>query len=104
MIVRVWRGQSAMKDADAYFRHLTDGVFPSLKGIPGHRGAEVLRWETISGVEFLVMTYWESLSAIREFAGPDAETAVVSTEARALLSEFDSVVRHYELAHDSTHR
>jgi heme-degrading monooxygenase HmoA len=104
MIVRVWRGQTAMKDSEAYFRHVKEKVFPSLKGIPGHRGAEVLRREATSGAEFLVMTYWESLAAIREFAGPDAETAVVSPEAKALLSEFDSFVRHYELVHDSAHR
>jgi heme-degrading monooxygenase HmoA len=101
MIVRVWRGHTLAENAEAYFRHVTGSVFPSLVGIHGYRGAEVLRRKTASGVEFVVMTYWESLGAIQEFAGPDAEAAVVSPEAKALLDDFDTFVRHYELALDS---
>ena len=101
MIVRVWRGQTPVASADAYERHVTQAVFPGLRGIPGYHGAKVLRRETSDGVEFIVMTYWESLEAIREFAGPRPETAVVTPEARALLSNFEAFARHYTLAHDS---
>ena len=101
MIVRIWRGQSTIEHADAYFRHVTEKVFPSLAGIPGHRGAYLLRRETAGQIEFLALTLWESMQAIQEFAGEDVETAVVEPEARAVLAEFDSFVRHYDLVHDS---
>jgi hypothetical protein len=50
-------------------------------------------------VEFIAVTLWESLAAIREFAGAEIERAVVEPEARAVLSSFDGFVRHFELAH-----
>jgi len=94
MIARLWRGRaSTPKDADAYQRHVTSRVLPELKGIPGYRSAQVLR----RGEEFLVITFWESMDAIRRFAGEDPERAVVEPEARAVLAEFDDVVRHYEV-------
>jgi heme-degrading monooxygenase HmoA len=85
------------EDADAYARHLGETVFPQLTSLPGHRGAQLLRRESDGGFEFLVLTAWESMKAVRGFAGDDPERAVVEPEARAVLSDFDESVRHYEL-------
>ena len=74
MIARLWRGRAA-------------------GAISGYRGARVLR----SGLEFLVITEWDSMDAVRRFAGDDPQVAVVEPEARAVLSEFDEAVRHYEV-------
>ena len=94
MIARLWRGRARTPDdADAYQRHVTTRVLPELEAIDGHRGAQVLRRQE----EFLVITFWESMDAIRRFAGEDPERAVVEPEARAVLAEFDDVVRHYEV-------
>ena len=57
----------------------------------------VLRREEHGRVEFLVMTFWDSMAAIRGFAGADPERAVVEPEARAVLAEYDNFVRHYEV-------
>src|SRR5262245_11389303 len=101
MIARLWRGAASTRaDADAYQRHVTKTVFPALAAIRGHRGARVLRREDAGRTEFLVMTFWDSMDAIRKFAGDRPERAVVEPEARAVLSEFDDFVRHYEVAHD----
>src|SRR5690349_7206418 len=98
MIARIWRGiASGTRNADAYERHVTKTVLPSLSSIPGHRGARVLRRPDGARVEFLVVTFWDSIDAIRRFAGERAETAVVEPEARAVLAEFDDFVRHYEI-------
>jgi heme-degrading monooxygenase HmoA len=96
MIVRLWRGEATAENADAYVRHLTGTVFPSLRGLPGHRGAHLLRRKTAAGVEFLAVTEWDSAEAIEAFAGKDIETAIVEPEARAILSSFDTFARHYE--------
>ena len=98
MIARVWRGVAHTSvNADAYLRHLSTNVLPSLTVIPGHRGARVLRREEDGRTEFLVMTYWDSIDAIRAFAGERYEHAVVEPEARAVLAEYDELVRHYEV-------
>jgi heme-degrading monooxygenase HmoA len=91
MIARLWRGVA--KDAEAYLRHLDGNVVPELKKIAGYRGYRVLRREQ----EILVMTLWESMAAVRAFAGADPDKAVVEPEARAVLAEFDDFVRHYEV-------
>jgi len=94
MIARLWRGSAAdAAKADAYQRHVKTRVLPELRRIPGHRGAQVLRRET----EFLVITFWDSMEAIRRFAGDDPERAVVEPEAQAVLSDYDDFVRHYEV-------
>jgi hypothetical protein len=49
-------------------------------------------------VEVLVITFWQSVDAIRGFAGDDLEGAVVAEAAAALLTQFDRRVRHYEVA------
>lgn len=98
-IVRIWRGRATPANAAAYARHVTERVFPSLSGIRGHRGAYLLRRETEGRVEFLAVTLWESMQAVREFAGEQPDTAVVEPEARAVLAEYDDFARHFELIH-----
>ena len=94
MIARVWRGVAqGRQQAEAYLRHFDTNVRPELQRIAGYREARVLRRER----ELLVITYWESMQAIRKFAGADPERAVVEPEARAVLAEFDDFVRHYEV-------
>ncbi|SRR5258706_6484670 len=98
MIARTWRGvEESNEKARAYLRHLEDKVLPALQKIPGHRGVRVLRREDSGRVEVLVMTFWDSMDAVRRFAGADPERAVVEPEARAVLADFDDFVRHYEV-------
>jgi heme-degrading monooxygenase HmoA len=48
-------------------------------------------------VEFLVLTRWQSMEAVRAFAGPAVDKAVVEPGAIAALDNFDDTVGHYEL-------
>jgi heme-degrading monooxygenase HmoA len=97
MIVRAWRGYAVADKAPAYAHHLEHSVFPKLREIAGHRGAYLLRREADGRVEFLVLTLWDSMQAIRQFAGNAPEQAVVEPEARAVLAAFDPTVSHYEV-------
>ena len=103
MIARMWRGQAKAANADSYERFVTTKVFAALPAIAGHRGAYLLKrpvaTEEGNEVEFIAVTLWESLAAIRDFAGEAIDRAVVEPEARAILSSFDDFVRHFELAH-----
>ena len=98
MIARLWRGRATGANAAAYVRHFTQSVAPELKALQGHRGAWLLRRETAGETEFLARTLWESIEAIRAFAGDEVETAIVEPEARAVLSGFDVRACHYEVA------
>jgi hypothetical protein len=73
---------------------------PHLAALAGHRGAYLLRRESEGQVEFLAVTLWDSLDAVTAFAGPNPEVAVVGPDARAVLTEFDDLARHYEVAYD----
>lgn len=97
MIVRIWHGWTEVDDEEAYARHATDRVFPSLTSIRGYRGALLLRRRHGSEVEFIVQTMWDSLDAVRGFAGDVVDRAVVEHAAEKVLSRFDKIVRHYEI-------
>jgi heme-degrading monooxygenase HmoA len=97
MIARWWRGSAGKDEADEYLEHLRQAVLPELARIDGYRGAQVLRRDLGDGVEFAVLTLWESMESVRQFAGADAATAVVAPAARRLLRDFDSTVTHYEI-------
>ena len=97
MIIREWRGRASLDKADAYPEFFRDNVLPQLQRLPGFLGVHFTRRQFADGVEFLVLTRWQSMDAIREFAGPDPETAVVEPGAKVLLLHFDTRAQHYEV-------
>ncbi len=96
MITRLWRGWTAADKADAYERFLLDDLFPSMRGIPGFAGANLLRRREGSEVGFVTLTRFDSLDAVRAFAGDDYEVPVLEPQALALLSHYDERASHYE--------
>jgi len=97
MISRQWRGLAKPEHAEAYVEHLQTETFPAIRRITGFLSASILRRRTDQGVEFLIVTRWSSIEAIREFAGAEAETAVVPPKVQAMMVEYDQMVRHYEV-------
>jgi len=100
-IVRMWRGHSATANSEQYSQHATRKVFPKLRDISGYRGAYLLRRNARGETEFVVLTLWDSMDAVRKFAGAEPEKAVVEPEARSALTDFDESVLHYEIVHGS---
>jgi heme-degrading monooxygenase HmoA len=100
MIVRTWRGRAALSEPDAYPTHFHDNVLPALRKVTGFRGAALLREDGADVIEFLVLTRWDSMNAVRAFAGTDPGHAVVEPEAVAALISFDRRVRHYEVVEE----
>jgi heme-degrading monooxygenase HmoA len=97
MIARMWRGIATPETAHEYLEHLRQSIFPELAEIAGYQGASVLRRDSEAGVEFTVQTLWESMDAIRQFAGDQVETAVVAPAAQPLFRSYDHTVTHYEV-------
>ena len=99
MICRIWHGWTSSGNADAYEHLLRTEIFQGIaaRGIPGFHGIELLRRLAGDSVEFVTLMWFESLEAVRAFAGDDYEAAVVPPAARALLQRFDARSAHYDV-------
>ena len=97
MIARHWRGLAKADRADAYVEHLRDETFPAIRKLRGFNSASILKRDVTGGVEFLIVTTWDSLDAIRAFAGANIDTAVVPEKAQQMMVDYDRVVRHFEV-------
>lgn len=97
MISRNWRGVARAEEADRYVRHLQSETFPQLERIAGFVSASILRRPTAQAVEFLVVTTWTSMDAIRRFAGEPVDAAVVPPAVQAMMVDYDTKVSHYEI-------
>jgi heme-degrading monooxygenase HmoA len=95
VIVRVWKGRGSNAGIERYCReHFEPVVLPELRGLEGFLGAEVL----VRDGELVVATRWESLDAVRAFAGEGLERAVVEPVVAELLDSYDETVVHYTVA------
>jgi hypothetical protein len=98
MIARIWHGWTSRENAAAYEELLKSEILPGIaaRGIAGYRGAHLLRRDVPEEVEFVTVLWFDTLAAVREFAGPDFGHSVVPEKARRLLSRFDDRSQHYE--------
>ena len=99
MISRVWHGWTSHANAAAYEALLKDEVLPGIQNrrISGYRGIQLFRRTLRDEVEFVTVMWFDSIDAIRAFAGEDYEVAVVPPKARQLLKHFDARSQHYEV-------
>lgn len=99
MIARHWKGIARRERAEDYVRYLQEATFPKLSDMDGFLYAAILKKETNRGIEFLVISHWQSIEAIRQFSG-DAQVAVVPPEIQAMMLEYDREVELYEIAQE----
>ena len=97
MIARVWRGWTKAEHADAYEKLLREVVYPELRTINGYLGGYILRHDSEDESEFVTINLFESLDAVKAFAGPDYDVPVFEPEARRLLSKVEPIARHYDV-------
>ena len=95
MIARLWHGWTTRANAPVYETLLREEVLPGIHRVAGFHGAYLLRRQAGEEVEFVTLTLFDSLEAVRAFAGEDYELAVVPPEARRVLSRFDQRSVHY---------
>ena len=99
MISRIWHGWTSKENANAYDVLLRNEIFPGIlaRNIIGLRRIELFRAPDGEDVEFITVMWFETMAAIKAFAGEDYETAVVPDTARALLKRFEPKSRHYNV-------
>jgi len=99
MIARIWHGWTAPADAEKYEALLKDELFVGIRNqrIPGLKNVRLLRREIGGEVEFATIMLFDSIDAIRRFAGPNYESPYIPERARAVLLRFDERAQHYEI-------
>jgi antibiotic biosynthesis monooxygenase (ABM) superfamily enzyme len=99
MIARIWHGWTKPADANTYENLLHDEIFPSIaaRNIEGYRGAELFVREDGDEVEFVTLLRFESMDAVKEFAGPEASRPVIFPQAEELITRMEPA-RHYRVA------
>jgi antibiotic biosynthesis monooxygenase (ABM) superfamily enzyme len=99
VISRVWHGWTTPANADAYEALLKSKIFTGIRDrqIAGYRGIQLFRRNLGDEVEFVTVMWFDTIEAVKIFAGADYEVAVVPPKARALLSRFDARSQHYEV-------
>jgi heme-degrading monooxygenase HmoA len=97
MISRHWIGIVKKDRVSDYTEHLEKITFPELKRISGFSDSYFLTRETQEGIEFLVVTEWDSIEAIKKFAGQEYDRAVVPKAAQNMIISFETKVKHYKI-------
>lgn len=99
MISRIWHGYTTPENADVYEELLKSEIFVGIqeRDIPGFHGIHLFRRSVGDEVEFITLMWFESIEAVRRFAGEDYEVAVVPPKARQVLKRFDDRSQHYDV-------
>jgi heme-degrading monooxygenase HmoA len=97
MIARVWHGTTTPENADSYESMLKPELLPGISRVAGFKGSYFLRRNVGDEVEFITILLWESLDALKAFAGPDYEVSIIPEERRRYLKRHDERAAHYEV-------
>jgi hypothetical protein len=97
MIARIWRGATSAEEAETYVAYLEETGLREYRETPGNAGAWVL-WRIVGErAEFVTLSFWADMDAVRGFAGEDAERAVFYPEDDRFLVERERTTEHYEV-------
>jgi heme-degrading monooxygenase HmoA len=98
MIARIWTGAVRQADAEEYADYIRRTGFSAYADTPGNHGAWLLRRDEGGRSEFITLSLWASVDAIRAFAGDDIDAAVLYPEDERYLIDGKSTVTHYQVA------
>ncbi len=97
MIARIWHGRTSAEDYEAYTTFLKERAIPDYRRTEGFIRLIFLRALRDGEAHFTLITFWESLAAIKQFAGNEYEKAKYYPEDEGYLLEFEDRVTHYEV-------
>jgi heme-degrading monooxygenase HmoA len=98
MVVRMWHGRVPTEKAARYRDFLNARAIPDYRSVPGNISVHILERPEGPVTHFITLTFWESMTAIRGFAGDDVDVAKYYPEDREFLLEYEPAVVHYEVA------
>lgn len=97
MIARVWHGEVPAERADSYHEYLLGTGVADLRATPGNKGVYVMRRQKGENARFTMISLWDSIEAIRVFAGDDEEVARYYPEDADYLIDLAPRVSHYDV-------
>ena len=97
MIARIWHGRTSAKDYEPYTSFMKERAIPDYQQTDGFVKLSFLRRLEQEVAHFTLITYWENLEVIRNFAGHDYEKAKYYPEDEDYLLEFEEKVIHHEV-------
>jgi heme-degrading monooxygenase HmoA len=97
MIARIWRGITLVEKADEYLQYLRETGLRDYAATSGSRGVTVLRRQQGEHCEIVLISLWDSMDAVRAFAGENPERSVYYPGDEQYLLEMEPLVRHYEV-------
>jgi heme-degrading monooxygenase HmoA len=98
MIARIWRGITLKDKADDYLAYLHETGLRDYAKTPGNRGVTILRRNQGEHCEVMLISLWESMDAVRAFAGENPDRSVYYPEDEHFLLQMEPLVRHYDVA------
>jgi len=97
MIARIWHGRVPAAKAARYREFLNARAIPDYRAVHGNVSVRILERADHEITHFVCMTVWDSMAAIRAFAGDDVAVAKYYPEDSEFLLEFEPSVQHYEI-------
>ena len=98
MIARIWRGITLKEKADDYLAYLHETGLRDYAKTPGNRGVTILRRNQGEHCEVMLISLWDSMDAVRAFAGENPDRSVYYPEDEHFLLQMEPLVRHYDVA------
>jgi antibiotic biosynthesis monooxygenase (ABM) superfamily enzyme len=101
MIARIWHGWTKREGAKVYEQMLREEIFPGIarRNIPEYHGAELFIRDDGDEVEFVTLLRFDSMDAVKEFAGDDEGRPVIYPKAEPLLIRMDQRSQHYRISY-----
>jgi heme-degrading monooxygenase HmoA len=96
-VARIWHGRTPRAKADEYEKYLYSEGITKIRKLPGNLGVQVLRRDESEETDFLVVSWWPSRQAVREWAGEDIEKTRFLARDHEYLLDLEPIVRHYDV-------
>ena len=97
MIARIWHGTTAVAHYEEYTEFMKERAVPDYQKTEGFKKLTFLRNIKNNVAHFTLITFWENMEVIKNFAGDDYEKAKYYPEDSNYLLDFEETVTHYEV-------
>ena len=97
MIARLWHGRTRLSDADTYAEFMRERAAPDYGSVEGLERLYFLRRDEGDVAHFLLVTLWDSMESVRQFAGDEPEKAKYYPEDDDFLLEKEETSALYKV-------
>ena len=101
MFARIWRGIARTSVIEKYFRYLGERVIPAYRAADGCRDVWVLREAQGDYTSVVLLSFWETRTALEAFVDPQLQPEAGRGERESLLA-FESTAAIFEVVISDT--